>query len=364
MQPFSSILSHQKNMKNKKSATYNQAGVNVDRGEEFVDRISLIVKKTRRKEVISSLSGFGSIFSLKNYKNPVLVSSTDGVGTKMVLADLLGRYDGVGMDVVAMNVDDVLAMGAEPLFFLDYLACGQIDIRTAQEIIKSVAKGCKQAGCALIGGETAEMPGFYKKGQFELVGFAVGVLERGKIIDGSRVRPGDKILGLPSSGLHSNGFSLARNVLFKDAAADKEKIKILNKKDNELGRSWADALLEPTRIYTKTILPLIKSGMKISGIAHITGGGLMRNIKRILPDGCQAQVFSDKWDITAVFTRLQELGDITREEMFKVFNMGIGMVLIVRPAEEKKALDYFKRRKETVFSIGAVVNGSKKVIIS
>lgn len=347
-----------------KKATYNQAGVNVNRGEEFVDRISLIVKKTRRKEVISSLSGFGSIFSLKNYKNPVLVSSADGVGTKMVLADLLGRYDGVGMDVVAMNVDDVLAMGAEPLFFLDYLACGRIDLLTAQEIIKSVAKGCKQAGCALIGGETAEMPGFYKKGQFELVGFAVGVLGKGKIIDGSSVRPGDKILGLPSSGLHSNGFSLARNVLFKDTATDKEKIKILNKKDKILGKSWADALLEPTRIYTKSVLPLIKSDIKISGIAHITGGGLMRNIKRILPDGCQAHISSKMWEVPTVFMRLKELGNITREEMFKVFNMGIGMALIVRPAKEKKILDYFKRKKEKVFSIGIVNSGSKKVIIS
>ncbi len=345
-------------------ATYKQAGVNIDRGEEFVDRISQIVKKTHSKQVLSSLSGFGSIFSLKGYKNPVLVSSTDGVGTKMVLADLVKRYDGVGMDVVAMNVDDVLAMGAEPLFFLDYLACGQIDLKIAQEIIKSVAKGCEQSGCSLIGGETAEMPGFYKKGQFELVGFAVGVLEKGKIIDGSGVKVGDKILGLPSSGLHSNGFSLARNVLLKNAATDKEKIKILNRKDKKLGKSWADALLEPTRIYTKTILPLIKNDIKISAIAHITGGGLMRNIKRVLPDGCHAQVFSGKWEIPAVFTRLQELGNITTEEMFKVFNMGIGMVLLVRPEEEKRVWDYFKRNKEEIFSIGVIDKGSKKVTIT
>jgi phosphoribosylformylglycinamidine cyclo-ligase len=351
-------------MKNKKAATYKQAGVNVDRGEEFVNRISQIVKKTYRKEVISSLSGFGSIFSLKKYENPVLVSSADGVGTKMILADLLERYEGVGVDVVAMNVDDVLAMGAEPLFFLDYLACGQIDIQAAEEIIRSIAKGCKQAGCALIGGETAEMPQFYSKGQYELVGFAVGILEKGKIIDGSNVKAGDKILGLSSSGLHSNGFSLARNVLFKDTVTKKEKIKILNKEDKVLGKSWADALLEPTRIYTKLILPLIKSDIKISGIAHITGGGLMRNIKRILPDGCQAHVSCKKWEIPPVFTRLKELGNITREEMFKVFNMGIGMVLIVSPDDEKRVLDYFRKKKENIFSIGVVNSGSKKVIIN
>jgi len=348
----------------KKSITYKQAGVNIDRGEKFVDRISQIVKGTHSKQVLSSLSGFGSIFSLKGYKNPVLVSSADGVGTKMVLADLVERYNGVGVDVVAMNVDDIIAMGAEPLFFLDYLACGQIDVKIARQIIKSVAKGCEQAGCSLIGGETAEMPGFYKKGQFELVGFAVGVLEKGKVIDGSGVKAGDKLLGLPSSGLHSNGFSLARNVLFQDAASDKEKAKILNKKDKRLGRTWADALLEPTRIYTKTILPLIKSDIRISAIAHITGGGLMRNIKRVLPDGFQAHVFSGRWEIPSIFTRLKELGHITEEEMFKVFNMGIGMVLLVRPEEEKRVLDYFRRNKKEVFLIGVVSKGSRKVTIT
>ncbi|MDD5454428.1 MAG: phosphoribosylformylglycinamidine cyclo-ligase [Candidatus Ratteibacteria bacterium] len=347
-----------------RKATYKQAGVNIDRGEEFVDKINRIVKKTHGKQVLSSLSGFGSIFFLKGYKNPILVSSADGVGTKMVLADLVKRYDGVGIDAVAMNVDDVLAMGAQPLFFLDYLACGQIDLKVAVEIIKSVAKGCSQAGCSLIGGETAEMPGFYKKGQFELVGFAVGVLEKGKIIDGAHVRPGDKILGLPSSGLHSNGFSLARKVLFKDAGTDQEKIKILKTKDKKLGKSWSDALLEPTRIYTKSVLPLIKSDIEISGIAHITGGGLMRNIKRILPEGCQAQIFRNKWKVPSLFMRLKELGNITKEEMFKVFNMGIGMVLIVPPQEEKRALTYFDRNKEKVFSIGIVKKGGRKVIIN
>ncbi|MBU1767028.1 MAG: phosphoribosylformylglycinamidine cyclo-ligase [Candidatus Omnitrophica bacterium] len=351
-------------MKNKKSATYKQAGVNVDRGEEFVGRISRIVKKTYRKEVISSLSGFGSIFSLKKYKNPVLVSSADGVGTKMILADLLKRYEEVGMDVVAMNVDDVLAMGAEPLFFLDYLGCGQIDVQAAEAIIRSVAKGCRQAGCALIGGETAEMPQFYSKGQYELVGFSVGVLEKGKIIDGSNVKAGDKILGFPSSGLHSNGFSLARNVLLKNAVTKQEKIRILNKKDKKLGKSWADALLEPTRIYTKSILPLIKSDMKLSGIAHITGGGLMRNIKRILPNGRQAHISCEKWEIPPVFMRLKELGKITRKEMFSVFNMGIGMAIIVPPNEEKRILKYFSKKKETVFSIGKIVRGEKRVVIN
>jgi len=348
----------------KKSITYKQAGVNIDRGEKFVDRISQIVKGTHSKQVLSSLSGFGSIFSLKGYKNPVLVSSADGVGTKMVLADLVKRYNGVGVDVVAMNVDDIIAMGAEPLFFLDYLACGQIDLKIARQVIKSVAKGCEQAGCSLIGGETAEMPGFYKKGQFELVGFAVGVLEKGKVIDGSGVKAGDKLLGLPSSGLHSNGFSLVRSILFKDAYTDEDRIKVLNTKDKKLGKNWADILLEPTRIYTNMILPLIKKNIKISGIAHITGGGLKRNVKRILPNGYQAHIFSGRWEIPSVFTRLKELGHITKEEMFKVFNMGIGMVLLVRPEEEKRVLDYFRRNKKEVFLIGVVSKGSRKVTIT
>ncbi len=350
-------------MKNKKSATYEQSGVDVNRGENFVDSISPIVKQTYRKEVIPSLSGFGSLFSLKNYKNPILVSSADGVGTKMVLADLLKRYEGIGIDVVAMNVDDVLAMGAEPLFFLDYLACGRIDIKEGKEIIRGVAQGCKSAGCSLIGGETAEMPQFYAKGQYELVGFAVGVLEKGGIIDGSKVKPGDKILGFPSSGLHSNGFSLVRNILFKNTVNTEEKIRILNKKDKMLGRSWADALLAPTRIYTKSILPLIQKNMGITGIAHVTGGGLMRNIKRILPEGCQANISACKWGIPPVFTRLWELGNVSKEEMYRVFNMGIGMVIIIRSNAEKSILEYFKKEKERVFSIGIVKGGDRKVII-
>ena len=351
-------------MKNKKPATYEQAGVDVDRGEDFVQRIGKIVKRTYRKEVLSSLSGFGSIFSLKGYKNPILVSSADGVGTKMVLADLLKKYETVGIDAVAMNVDDVLAMGAEPLFFLDYLACGRIDVKQGEEIIRGVAKGCRKAGCSLIGGETAEMPNFYAKGQYELAGFAVGVLEEGKIIDGSNVRPGDKILGFPSSGLHSNGFSLVRKILFKGSATKKDKIRILNKKDKRLGKSWGDALLIPTRIYTKSILPLIKKNMRITGIAHITGGGLMRNIKRILPDGCKAQVYANTWKIPLIFKCLEELGNVQKEEMYRVFNMGIGMVIIVRPSEERRILEHFRKKKETVFQIGIVSKGERKVVIN
>ena len=348
----------------KKFITYKQSGVSIDRGEDFVKTISQIVQETYRKGIVPSLSGFGSLFSLKGYRNPVLVSSADGVGTKMIIADLFKKYDGVGMDVVAMNVDDVLAMGAEPLFFLDYLACGQINPKIAQKIIKSVAKGCRQAGCALIGGETAEMPQFYDKGQYELVGFALGVLENGRIIDGSKIRPGDKILGFPSSGFHSNGFSLVRNILFKGAHSRQTKVRILGKKDKVLGRKWGDVLLEPTRIYTKTILPLIKKNIGITGIAHITGGGLIRNIKRVLPEGCWAEVSASNWRLPPVFKRLQEIGNVELEEMYKVFNMGIGMVIIVRPNEEKCILEYFGKRKETVFSIGVVKKGQRKVIIS
>lgn len=351
-------------MKNKKSTTYEKAGVDIDRGEDFVKRISRLVKKTYRKEVIPSLSGFGGLFALKGYKNPVLVSSADGVGTKIILADLLQKYEGIGIDVVAMNVDDVLAMGAEPLFFLDYIASGRIEPRDGETIICGVAKGCKEAGCSLVGGETAEMPQVYAKGQYELVGFAVGVLERGKVIDGSKVKPGDKILGFPSSGLHSNGFSLVRKILFGHAMNREEKIRILNKKDKKLGKSLGEELLTPTRIYVKSILPLIKESVKITGIAHVTGGGLIRNINRLLPEGCQACVSACTWKIPPIFTRLGELGDVRKEEMYKVFNMGIGMVVIVSPSEEQKILDYFKRKRETVFKIGLITSGEKKVVIN
>ena len=338
--------------------------MNVNRGEDFVREIGRLVKRTYRKEVLPSLSGFGALFSLKKYKNPILVSSADGVGTKMILADLLKKYDGVGIDVVAMNVDDVLAMGAEPLFFLDYLACGEINLKDGEEIIRGVAKGCEEAGCSLIGGETAEMPQFYAKGQYELVGFAVGILEKGKIIDGSNVRPGDKILGFPSSGLHSNGFSLVRDVLFRNTVTREEKIRILNKKDKVLGKSWGDALLVPTRIYTKSILPLLKKNMRITGIAHITGGGLMRNIKRLLPDGCQAHISVCRWEIPPVFTRLEKLGDVKKEEMFRVFNMGIGMVLI---ADAKDAAGIRKSLSESGLNnwiIGEAAKGKKEVMVA
>jgi phosphoribosylformylglycinamidine cyclo-ligase len=350
-------------MKKKNPITYKEAGVNIDRGEDFIKRIGRLVKQTHRKEVLPSLSGFSGLFALRGYTNPILVSSTDGVGTKLLLASLLDKYEGVGIDLVAMNVDDVLAMGAEPLFFLDYIASGKIDLRRGEEIIRGIAKGCKEAGCSLLGGETAEMPQFYTEGQYELVGFAVGVLEKRRIIDGSKIRPGDKILGLPSSGLHSNGFSLVRKTLFGQTTNRDSKIRILKKKDKKLGKSWGEALLIPTRIYVKSILPLIKKNIKITGLAHITGGGLIENIKRLLPNGCQACISACKWKVPPVFTRLEELENIRKEEMYRVFNMGIGMAIIVSSNEEKKVLDYFQRKKETVFQIGEIVMGEKKVII-
>lgn len=343
-------------------ATYKEAGVDINKGNDFIEKIGGLVKKTHRKEVLSSLSNFSGLFSLKGYKEPVLVSSTDGVGTKLLIAELLNKYDSVGIDLVAMSVDDVLTMGAEPLFFLDYIASGRIDITQGEQIIRGIVKGCREANCALLGGETAEMPQFYDEGQYELVGFAVGVVERGNIIDGSQIRPGDKILGFPSSGLHSNGYSLVRKILFKNVAKKKEQIKILTEKDKVLKKCWGEELLTPTRIYVKSILSLIKKGIKITGISHITGGGLKDNINRLLPKGCRADIFPG-WPVPPVFTRLQELGNIDKEEIYKVFNMGIGMVIIVRPTEEKRIFDYLKSNKEVIFSIGSITRGKKEVVI-
>ena len=359
-------------MKSKKSLSYKQAGVDIDTGEKFVKKITNLVRETHREEVIPSLSGFGGLFSLEGYRSPVLVSSTDGVGTKLLLASLMDEYEGVGKDLVAMNVNDVLAMGAEPIFFLDYIATGKIEAEVGERIIRGIAYGCKEAGCALLGGETAEMPQFYEYGQYELVGFAVGVVEKEKIIDGSNIKPADKIFGLSSSGLHSNGFSLVRKILFacsshpsgeQEDLRREEKIRILQKKEKMLGKSWGEELLIPTRIYVKSILPLIKKGIMITGLAHITGGGLIDNIKRLLPEGCQARLLPERWKVPPVFSILQERGNIEDEEMYRVFNMGIGMVIIAPPDEEKKIMDDFSNRREPVFLIGEVTSGEKGVVI-
>lgn len=304
--------------------TYRDAGVDIDAGDEFVDRIKPLVRSTFRPEVLTDLGGFGGLFRLqaKKYEDPVLVSGTDGVGTKLKIAFLMDRHDTVGIDLVAMCVNDIAVSGAEPLFFLDYFATGKLAVPKAREVVAGIAEGCRQAGCALIGGETAEMPSFYSDGEYDLAGFAVGVVDRPKIIDGKSIKPGDAIIGLASSGLHSNGYSLARRVLF-----DKAKLTV-NSRLPELDRPLGELLLTPTRIYAKQILALIQE-FPINGIAHITGGGITENLPRVFPDGVRGRINRKAWTVPPVFHALSQLGQVDREEMYRVFNMGIGLILIV-----------------------------------
>jgi phosphoribosylformylglycinamidine cyclo-ligase len=304
--------------------TYRESGVDIDAGDAFVERIKPLVHSTFRPEVLTELGGFGGLFGFKadRYQEPVLVSGTDGVGTKLKIAFLMDRHDTVGVDLVAMCVNDIVVSGAEPLFFLDYFATGKLSITTAQEVIKGIAEGCRQAGCALIGGETAEMPSFYRDGEYDLAGFAVGVVEKSQIIDGRSIVPGDVLIGLASSGLHSNGYSLARHVLFEQAKLTVESLV------PELNRTVGEELLTPTRIYVKPLLSLIRA-FPIKGLAHITGGGMTDNLPRVLPSGVNARVDRRTWTVPPVFTVLSSLGKIEQEEMYRVFNMGIGMVLVV-----------------------------------
>ncbi|CUQ67204.1 phosphoribosylformylglycinamidine cyclo-ligase [Candidatus Nitrospira inopinata] len=306
--------------------TYREAGVDIDAGDEFVDRIKPLVRSTFRPEVLTDLGGFGGLFGLRaeQYKEPVLVSGTDGVGTKLKIAFFMDRHDTVGIDLVAMCVNDIVVSGAEPLFFLDYFATGKLSVAKAQDVVKGIAEGCRQAECALIGGETAEMPSFYRDGEYDLAGFAVGVVEKSKIIDGRSITPGDVLIGLASSGLHSNGYSLARRVLF-----EQEKLTV-DSQVPELDRTVGEELLTPTRIYVKPILSLIRA-FPIKGLAHITGGGITENLPRVLPAGVKARVDRRAWIVPPVFTVLGRLGNIEPKEMYRVFNMGIGMVLVVPP---------------------------------
>ncbi|MBI5875584.1 MAG: phosphoribosylformylglycinamidine cyclo-ligase [Deltaproteobacteria bacterium] len=329
--------------------TYKKAGVNIDEGERLVNLIKPIARAASRPEVMAGIGGFGALFSLnlKKYKNPVLVSSTDGVGTKLKIAFMLNRHDTVGIDLVAMGVNDVLVSGAEPLFFLDYFATGKLNAKDAAAVIKGIAKGCKEAECALVGGETAEMPGFYKDGEYDLAGFVVGIVEKDKIIDGSGIKPGDKIIGLASSGLHSNGYSLARKVIF-------DKLK-LNAKSKPAGfkKNIGEELLTPTRIYVKTIKALQKD-FSLKGIAHITGGGLIENIPRILPDKCKAVIAKKRWKMPAIFKFIQEGGKIAEKEMLRTFNCGIGMVIIVSKKDSDRVVRKLKTLKEKAFLIGEI----------
>ncbi|MEI7430515.1 MAG: phosphoribosylformylglycinamidine cyclo-ligase [Betaproteobacteria bacterium] len=326
--------------------SYRDAGVDINAGDELVERIKPFAKKTLREGVLSGLGGFGALFEVpKRYKEPVLVSGTDGVGTKLKLAFDLKRHDTVGIDLVAMSVNDVLVQGAEPLFFLDYFACGKLDVDTAASVIKGVAQGCEYAGCALIGGETAEMPGMYPEGEYDLAGFAVGVVEKSTIITGQTIVPGDVVLGLPSSGAHSNGYSLVRKIIARsspdlDAPFDGEK-------------SLADTLMAPTRIYVKPLLALM-AALPVKGMAHITGGGLTENVPRVLPEGVKAVIDQSSWARPKLFQWLQREGNVAESEMHRVFNCGIGMVVILAREKRQQALHLLHAAGEKAVEIGCI----------
>jgi phosphoribosylformylglycinamidine cyclo-ligase len=321
-----------------KGLSYRDAGVDIDEGDALVEAIKPFARRTLRPEVLAGIGGFGALCELpKKYRQPVLVSGTDGVGTKLKLAFALGRHDTVGIDLVAMSVNDVLVQGAEPLFFLDYFACGRLETRIAAEVIKGIARGCELAGCALLGGETAEMPGMYPQGEYDLAGFCVGVVEKERIIDGRAIAPGDAVLGLASSGPHSNGYSLIRKIL-------------------ERAKPEFD-LLEPTRIYVKPILKLLES-VPVKGLAHITGGGITGNVPRALPENTVARIRKDSWPRPPVFQWLQRTGNVAEDEMFRVFNCGIGMVLVLSKDHVKQAAEVLRAAGETVYEIGTIEEGS------
>lgn len=341
-----------------KGLTYRDAGVDIDAGNRAVELMKRSVQATYRKEVLGDIGGFGGLFALNlaKYKEPVLVSGTDGVGTKLQLAFMLDKHDTIGQDCVAMSVNDILVQGAEPLFFLDYLAVGKLEPEKVAAVVSGVAAACKESGCALIGGETAEMAGFYADGEYDIAGFAVGIADRSRIITGERIAEGDVLLGLPSSGLHSNGYSLARKICF-DHMKFKPDTFI-----NELGHTIGEELLTPTRLYPKTILPLLER-FDIKGMVHITGGGFYDNIPRILPEGCGVQVQADAWPKPAVFELLREWGQVAWTEMYRTFNMGIGMILVVSPAEAAAIVAELAGQDEKAYIVGSVVAGDRKVAI-
>jgi len=328
--------------------TYKSSGVDIDAGNLFVDLIRPLAKTTANKHVLGKLGGFSGAYELpKKYKNPILLAAADGVGTKLKIAFMTGRFNTVGIDLVAMNVNDIVTCGAEPLFFLDYIATSKLNPKEGAEIVKGIVEGCKQAGCVLLGGETAEMPGFYKKDEFDLAGFVVGIVDKEQVIDGSDVKAGDAVIGIASSGLHSNGYSLARKVLL-----GRKKYK-LSDKPKPLKRSLANELLEPTRIYVKSILNLRKS-FQIKAAAHITGGGLLENIPRVIPKNCAVEMDSSTWQIPSIMELIKQEGRIDQEEMYRTFNCGIGMVLVVNSKDVGKVLKRLGKLKEKASLIGEV----------
>jgi phosphoribosylformylglycinamidine cyclo-ligase len=331
----------------RQAMTYAQAGVDIDAGDALVERIKPFAKKTLRPEVLGGIGGFGALMSLpQKYKEPILVSGTDGVGTKLKLAFALNKHDTVGQDLVAMSVNDVLVQGAEPLFFLDYFACGKLDVDTAATVIQGIARGCELSGCALIGGETAEMPGMYPAGEYDLAGFCVGVVEKAKIINGKSVAAGDVVLGLASSGAHSNGYSLVRKIMEVSKA---DPLAPLPGTDKPL----RDTVLEPTRIYVKPVLKLMES-VQVKAMAHITGGGLTENIPRVLPDGLMAQLDKSSWPRPVLFNWLQQQGNVADAEMHRTFNCGIGFVIVVAPQDATAAMAALKAQGESVYQIGRI----------
>ena len=327
------------------SLTYRDAGVDMDAGDRLVENIKPFAKRTMRPEVLNGIGGFGALVEIsKKYREPVLVSGTDGVGTKLKLAFELNRHDTVGIDLVGMSVNDILVQGAEPLFFLDYFACGKLDVDAATEVIKGIAYGCEQAGCALIGGETAEMPGMYPAGEYDLAGFAVGVVEKADIISGADIKAGDAVIGLASNGAHSNGYSLVRKIIANRKIDLKQKLG---------DKPLADLIMAPTRIYVKPLLALMKS-LTVKGMAHITGGGLLENVPRVLPENVVAQMDGKAWDTPALFDWLREMGNISPQEMYRTFNCGIGMVVVVDNKDADAALKQLSADGETATVIGTI----------
>ncbi|MDR1367235.1 MAG: phosphoribosylformylglycinamidine cyclo-ligase [Candidatus Accumulibacter sp.] len=336
----------------RKPLSYLDAGVDIDAGNALVERIKPFARKTAREGVLGGLGGFGALFEIpKRFREPVLVSGTDGVGTKLKLAFDLDRHEGIGIDLVAMSVNDVLVQGAEPLFFLDYFACGKLDLDRATTVIQGVAEGCGQAACALLGGETAEMPGMYPDGEYDLAGFAVGAVEKSRIITGANIAPGDSLIGLASSGAHSNGYSLIRKILSR-ARADMDSPFDCDEK-NSAKRSLAELVMAPTRIYVKPVLALAEK-VRIKGMAHITGGGLVENLPRALPDDVKVVVWKSAWERPALFRWLKEEGAVAEAEMWRVFNCGIGMVLIVSRDDVSIARSFLDAAGETAIEIGEV----------
>ncbi len=335
--------------------TYRDAGVDIDAGDALVDRIKPLAKRTMRPEVLGGIGGFGALFEVpKKYKDPVLVSGTDGVGTKLKLAFSLDRHDTVGIDLVAMSVNDILVQGAEPLFFLDYFACGRLSVDTAAAVVGGIAKGCEQSGCALIGGETAEMPGMYPDGEYDLAGFAVGAVERDQILDGSRVQAGDVLLGLASSGFHSNGYSLVRKVL-EHACGELSSAALHQVSVPGADAPLADLVMAPTRLYVKPMLAaLAQHRLAIKAMAHITGGGLVGNVPRVLPESLTAVLEESSWTMPAVMRWLQAQGNVPRDEMHRVFNCGIGMVVVVQPDQAEAVAATLTAQGERVYRIGQI----------